>query len=393
MLGIDNSLIYDPSAYYTAPSSTDVGSVTDSFHQPPNQRPSKNINIDSSRIEYHADKFQALLQLDLQDRLNQIKDNIDNNDFNKKKLVSSNSNLVNGELTESVENQEFTIQINSIAQQQIVVSDIVSATGKSKLNPGLYTYNLTTPKYSKPLKFEVIDTDTNIDILRKIGKSIISEAPDMEAKLERLPNEQVRLHISSNKGTANRFQLDLPYGCTTDQLAASDQGGIQQPSTDASVIINQTPIIQSTNTLLLANGKIQLQLQDADPKPITCAIGPDIPQIQSQITDTLNNINSNLEYFLSLGLDYFSQISSTIKSHQETLKTIGIDVNSLGFLSVNDQLDQALTQNFLSTEFLLTGQNGFFNDIKKTINANQPNLSSISTLPSFEGYSIFSSLV
>lgn len=355
MARIDSAYDYYISTYrnqqvsrYDAHKKSDLRKVYNSIVKSNTESPLYKIsNLDEAKryaidIKENAKTIQNVVA-SLSDNYGGFKDS-----FRKRVAVSSNEESVDVEYIGDGSNQEettsFSIKVLELAKPQINQGNFLKNEALS-FTPGTYAFDLSTNMSTYEFQFTVGPGETNLDILKKLDHlvntsnlGVTSSILEGEHGTSALALTSVQTGLSEQE---NHLFAILPTA-SADSLRAMNLLGlsnISQQASNSSFLLNGNEKFSLSNTFTI-NKIFNVTLKEAG-EETEIGFKNDVESIAHNIetlTDAFNNILTTTKNFTGNGTlnnsKLFNDISSVSKRFREELTSLGISVDSEGFLQI-----------------------------------------------------------
>lgn len=276
--------------------------------------------------------------------------------FKQKAVYSSDTNVAEAEYfddnSSSLEAADlYKLIVNSTAKPQINKGHYLSP-DDMRLNPGSYSFDVNIGDSSYELQFSINDTDTNIDIQKRLSRLINNSGIGLNASVSYNDSGMSALSISSTstgKTIDDNVVFTISDEDTSQQAGAVDYFGIRnisQPASWASYSINDEEFYSADNQINIDNiytVKLKNPGGSAD-SPINIGTKPDYESLQ----DTINGIARSYNNFIKTASEYLEkQPRTTIlvdsmkrmaNHYNDTFNTLGLTHEDDGTIQVDDKL-------------------------------------------------------
>ena len=266
-------------------------------------------------------------------------------DLLKKKIASSSdSESVEAVFVgdDSVNADDFTIDVHSLAQPQTNMGNFLPAEGHN-FEEGQYAFDLDIRNHSYEFQYNVNAGETNQTVQQKIIRLINSSDVGLNASLITGSNGDNAIQITS-KATG------LPEGSTTLFNITSDTSWnelntlgidktIQEP-VNSSFTLNGNEHSSMSNTFTV-NKAYEVTLKAPTPETVKVGLMKDTEALTDGVSQLLTSYNG----MINIGLKYngvhqnrtlLNEISSIAKGMQSSLEYAGIHIDEMGHLILNE---------------------------------------------------------
>jgi len=254
----------------------------------------------------------------------------------------------------------YNISVTQLAQAQENTGLELNAADSSVVNPGTNTLNVNINGQDYELSIEVVEGDTNEDVLQKVAQVISGAGIGISTEVTDGSEEGTkRLDITSdNIGAASVFTISDVSG---NAVMATGVDSVFTTGQDAAYEVNGINYTSGSNTIYLDEGLVTVNLQGVGESILT--VSPDEEKVKNAITDFVSEVNSFVD-FLKTNSDYIddevlSSINSFINDHKGELESFGISQGEEENLEVDtDKLAMATSQNMAEIKEAFSGFDG-----------------------------------
>lgn len=283
--------------------------------------------------------------------------------FKQKAVFSSDPNIAeaeyyNAEKALENDNNSHEIVVDSIAKPQINKGYYL-APDDMKLEPGNYSFDVNIGDSSYELQFTINDTDTNIDIQRRLARLINNSGIGLNGSVSTDSNGMSALSISSistGKIDGEEFVFNITDEDTSQNAGAVDYLGlrnISQPASWARYTIDGQEYTSPDNQINV-NNTYTVKLKNSGgntDNPVIIGTKPDYESLK----DTINGIARSYNNFIRKASEYLEkQPRTTIlvdsmkrmtNYYNNTFSSLGLTQENDGTISVDDkELSTALSE-------------------------------------------------
>lgn len=286
--------------------------------------------------------------------------------FNDRTPTSSDTNVLTATATDAFSQNPgaaeatYEISVAQLAQAQENTGLELNATDTGLVGEGTNTFNINVGGQDYELSIDLVQGDTNEDVLGKMAQAINDAGIGLAAEVR--SGSEVgtkKLAVSSNDtGVSAGFTIsDLSGNAVTATGAAT----VSTAAQDAAYEVDGVGYTATTNSIDLDEGKVTVNLQGVGESVLTVA--PDETKVRSAITDMVSEVNA-LIGSLGKNSDYIkdevlSTIYSFIDDHEKQLEAFGITLGEDGKLEVDtNQLATAAGQDMAGIKEAFGGFDG-----------------------------------
>jgi flagellar hook-associated protein 2 len=276
-----------------------------------------------------------------------------NSVFNDRSAQSSDPNVVTATAVDAFSQDSgateaaYDISVTQLAQAQENTGFELNATDASVVGLGTNTFNVNINGQDNLLNIDVLEGDTNEDVLQKMAQAINGASLGISAEVTNGSADGTKKLVvtSDATGAANAFTISDVSG---DAVTATGGDSVTTAAQDAAYAVDGTDFTSGSNTIYLDEGLVTVNLQGIGESTLTVA--PDAQQVENAITDFVSQVNSfidslenNSDYIKD---DVLASLNSFISAHKNELASLGITQGEDGRLELNlDELATATSQN------------------------------------------------
>jgi flagellar hook-associated protein 2 len=328
--------------------------------------------------------------------------------FDTRKITSSDSSVISATVNSQANIGNFNIQVNKIATGDNLISNRLTLEESYGISAGDYSFTVKSGEVSKEISVTLDGDETNEEAMNKIV-SAINNDEELEISASMIKDtsttgrisliaqnsgEDYRIEISNDNGLLSPTGFDknlVPNDKNRKTLTDTKAGYALSDSSElnSKLTINGINVERNSNSIddLIAGTTINLiKAQESDSAPVTLTTEIDTDAVANAIKPILDNYNATLSHLgsnkdLRRNDPSISSLQSRIRSlptqaitsenysENRYLMEIGISVDSSGKLSLSDKekLEDALKEDPAKVAELFTGENGFINKIKNSI--------------------------
>lgn len=282
-------------------------------------------------------------------------DNALEGSFKKRVATSSDKDLVEvlfvgEEESANTSDSAFTMEVKQLAGPQINIGNYLPDTQKY-IAPGQYSFDLTNRATTYEFQFGVSETDTNIDIQKKLARLINTANVGIVATID-----------SGNEGNSSLILTSKETGLTPEEeylfeiVPAMDKGshealdilGIHEV---AKVAQNSVFLLNGAEHTSLANNftinkefEITLKALTEEDKPIVIGFENDADAVYNNLVQLVDSYNTALSTaYKYQGLQRHigkleHDLRSVADSYHNELEPAGVSVSEDGFISISREL-------------------------------------------------------
>jgi len=269
------------------------------------------------------------------------------------------------------------VEVSNLAYPQTNISAKMITTVPVSLDAGEYVFELTVGEETDSVEVNVVKTgygaDTNLDLLSKVGRAVITADDRLEAFLclstepdtEDVLQDWVTLIIQAKQtGRGMTFFLSDTEGSLVETLELNRQAPAAWP---AKVIYDHLGYESDSNELEIDDDRLVLRLlkPTISAETITVEKAPEALPKQSQ--ELVARYNDLVQFLKDHSDEIKSIISNKLKSNQDDflsdLKQIGLISLADGRLGLTNRFFQALAAEPESVREVLVGPDGFFSGV------------------------------
>lgn len=334
------------------------------------------INKDSPlyKVKHNEDVPQFLIDIKEQSRqlknvVASLSDNTNSLEgaFQKKVAYSTDEDIVAasyiGSETKDEPSLNFDIEVRQLAAPQINLGNFLNNDDRD-IEPGDYSFDLTTTNNSYEFQYTVSSEDNNRSIQEKLERLINHSNIGLTAEVITDEKNRSALKITSRQTGLNEnqdFLFTIKPSANADSIRAMDLLGFQQLSTPAknsSFILNGIPHSSYSNTFTL-NNTFELTLNGISPEETPANIG--FKTSIDAVSDNLQKLVNAYNGFIETGEHYSSSpqgnrllhdLKAVSHSYQSSFEDIGLVIADNGSISIdNDLLAEAIDTENPDTTF------------------------------------------
>ncbi|MEE9432452.1 MAG: flagellar filament capping protein FliD [Melioribacteraceae bacterium] len=342
----------------------------------------------------------------LKSNLSSLKDNSAGNTFAAKSVELSNKDYFTATATSSASLSSFDIKVNQLAQNDIVMSNTVTASSDSGLSAGTYTIQVASGEFDQNIDITVTGTENQKEMMELIAEAIndatdstvtasVFSPKDGEAKLTVVSKDKGENNAITIKDVTGSVLSSIGLDFSSRTITVGNNGGYSHELTDlnSKLTLNGIAIERSSNAIddLISGVTLSLKsaMDESVPK-VNLTIRNNVKEITSDIKEFIKNFNESYKYVKenykttedgkrgvfvgnssALGLTQsmskiaYAKVEGIDIGNYGSLSEIGITFNSETGLSISDSgdLEDALESNPDQVADLFTSENGVANKL------------------------------
>jgi len=289
-----------------------------------------------------------------------------NSVFNDRTATSSEPTVVTATAIDAFSSDSgaaeatYNISVTQLAQAQENTGLELNAADSSVVDLGTNTFNVNINGQDYELSIEVVEGDTNEDVLQKVAQVINGAGIGISTEVTDGSEEGTkRLDITSDDiGAASVFTISDVSG---NAVTATGVDSVSTTGQDAAYEVDGINYTSGSNTISLDEGLVTVNLQGVGESILT--VSPDEEKVKNAITDFVSEVNSFVD-FLKTNDDYIndevlSSVNSFINDHKGELESFGITQGEEDKLEVDtDKLAMATSQNMTEIKEAFSGFDG-----------------------------------
>lgn len=289
-----------------------------------------------------------------------------NSVFNDRTATSSEPTVVTATAIDAFSSDSgaaeatYNISVTQLAQAQENTGLELNAADSSVVDLGTNTFNVNINGQDYELSIEVVEGDTNEDVLQKVAQVINGAGIGISTEVTDGSEEGAkRLDITSDDiGAASVFTISDVSG---NAVTATGVDSVSTTGQDAAYEVDGINYTSGSNTISLDEGLVTVNLQGVGESILT--VSPDEEKVKNAITDFVSEVNSFVD-FLKTNDDYIndevlSSVNSFINDHKGELESFGITQGEEDKLEVDtDKLAMATSQNMTEIKEAFSGFDG-----------------------------------
>jgi len=292
--------------------------------------------------------------------------------FQSRVASSDASAAVTATAESGAKTQTYKISISQTAQAQTNKGTALSSDSKTTLEEGTKSIKISSGEKNTTVSFKVEAGQTNKDVLTDMATAINNSSSGVTAKVVNDEKSKTSyLEVTGNDtGAKNTFSISDVSGNAVETTGISK---IETESKNAAYKIDGKDYTSSSNNISLDNGKVNITLKDVTKKETTVTVAQDKKAIEDSISSFVKSYNKSLSASSSsdsiISQKLGSQLKSIVSSRQNSLDSIGINVNSDGSLEIDEEkLSKTLESEPDKVKQIMGGSNGVASKTKSLSN-------------------------
>lgn len=291
---------------------------------------------------------------------------------------SSRPDLFQASAEDGTDVGHHQIQVNRLAQSQVNASKALVNTNTPTLSAGDYTFDLTINDETVSVSVTVSDSDTNEDLLAKIGRQIDAASSDLSVELRAgtsydqnsLAVDTSTLMIRSNTtGQDQTFLLADTSGNLVETLGL-DRSSSQAGTADLE--FNSQTYQSDANDIPVEDGRIVVSLLgQSDSESLIVKQGLDA--LVDQTADLVDYFNDYVMFLHEKRWDLKPVVLNGLMNEMDRsltdIKDIGLTPGGWGRLGISDRFEQMLMSRPDYVKDVLTGEDGFFTNVDNVLSS------------------------
>lgn len=288
--------------------------------------------------------------LSLNSNISQINNSEDSSSFHWKKASSTSKSVSVSIISDDYENlpDDFSIQVNQLAQAQENTSSSVYATSKS-LSDGMYTFSIETDRQPHEFQFHVEKDLTNQDLLEKFKVFINKANIGIQASLhfDEANNNKIYMHIKS-KTTGERppapfYFKDIDFPDKIGIVTYYGLNHITTPAENAKFLIDGEERGSYGNDFVI-NHSLNISLNYPTDTPVQISYKPDSNRILNDFKTFADEYNEMIHFTQ----DHYDkqkyakrlllELDDIAKQFKNELESVGITFLTSGHIKIDDAL-------------------------------------------------------
>ena len=254
----------------------------------------------------------------------------------------------------------YNISVTQLAQAQENIGLELNATDSSTADLGTNTFNVNINGRDYELDIEVVEGDTNEDVLEKMAQAVNEAGIGIGAEIADGSGDGTKKLVitSDDTGAASAFTMSDISG---NAVTATGAGDVSTEAQDAAYKVDGVEDSSGSNTISLDEGLVTVDFKGVGESFLKVA--PDEGKVKGAITDLVSEVNSFIG-FAEENSDYIkdevlSTINSFVNDHKNELESFGITQAEDGRLEVNTaQLATATSENMTGIKEAFGGFDG-----------------------------------
>lgn len=291
--------------------------------------------------------------------------------FNDRTPISSDINVLTASALDAFSQDSgateatYNLSVTQLAQSQENIGSELNKTDSSVIGLGTNTFNINVNGQDHVLSIDVVDGDTNEDVIQKLETAINDAALGITAgTIDNSANGTQQLVSSAdNSGLSNAFTISDVSG---NAVAATGASSISTEALNAEYSVDGTGKTSHTNTIYLDDGMVTVNLEGEGEAVLTVAPGEN--EVNNAISGFVSEINSFID-FNNKNSDFIKEdvllsVNTFISDHRMELESFGITQTEDGKLEIDaDKLASAVTQDLSDIKTAFGGFDGLAGQI------------------------------
>ncbi|MBW1710193.1 MAG: hypothetical protein JRJ73_09980 [Deltaproteobacteria bacterium] len=266
------------------------------------------------------------------------------------------------------------VEIRNLTYPQTNVSAKLITTGAVSLDAGEYVFDLVVGEDTTAVDVTVVKTgygaDTNLDLLSKIGREIMTADDRLKAFLtlstepdaDNVLQDRVTLNIQVKEtGQEVKFYLNDTTGDLVENLKLNHQ---LSTAWSAEVIYDNLAYESNSNKLEIEKDRIALELIKPTTSNESISVERELEALPRQAQNLIKRYNDLLQFLEDNKNDIKSTITSELRKNQDnflsSFRQIGLKTSDDGQIELTDRFFQALAAEPEKVRAVTNGSSGFF---------------------------------
>lgn len=243
---------------------------------------------------------------------------------------------------------KFTLEVKNLASPQENTGTFLSDS-KVDLPSDQYSFDIAINDMNYEFQFAVDSSETNRQVQERLARLINHADIGIKASISEV-NDHSALHLVSEAsglplGKKNIFRISDDQ--TSKTAGAVDYFGLNKVTSDASnarFLINGEERYAASNHFTV--GKLfEVELKNTTPQgePVTVGVKADVESLTENVTNLIGSYNSFMAAtssyleFQSKSRQLLREVQGIANHYQPSLSSMGVQMNSDGILSVDDE--------------------------------------------------------
>ncbi|MEW6191799.1 MAG: flagellar filament capping protein FliD [Bacillota bacterium] len=290
------------------------------------------------------------------------------NVFTQRTATSSAADVLTAKALPNATIASHKITVTQLATAQQNLGAALTSTGASVVTPGTNTFTLTVGGTTYNFSVDILSTDTNQTALEKIANATnAANAGVTAAVVTDTAAGTSRIGLTADRtGTNSAFSL---ADVTGNAVTATSANTVNVAAANAQYTVNGVSYTSQSNTVLLDQEHLTVNLLKTSTAEVTLTVGPDIQAITGAVNN-LVNAYSTLASFISQNATLLSPRLGQALNQAYTIKkpdlaALGITAGPDGTLTVDQtKLTAAIQNNLGLVQSAFGGANGFAVNLK-----------------------------
>lgn len=274
--------------------------------------------------------------------------------FNKKAAYSSNENMVNanfiGEIPEDGNIPSFTMEVTSLASNQVNMGEFLSPNEKIPLPADAYSFDITINDLSYEFQFNIHEGETNKELQERLSRLITNADIGIHADVFEDVKGNTSLRLTS-AATGIHDDKELIFQ-VSDNKTSKRAGSVAYLGLDfvsrkpanAEFLLNGEPCSAYSNHFTV-DKKFELTLNgisSAEGETAEIGLKTDLDSLTENVSDLIGGYNS----FMQSAAEYMethpkskrllNEMNHLTLRYRNDMETLGLTFNENGQLSLNE---------------------------------------------------------
>lgn len=320
-----------------------------------------------SQLSNLSQQAEALITEEASSVLNTVDE--EDSVFQERTVSSSDTTVLTASVNNGAEINEYDIQVDQIAQEQINESASFDSDISNDFTIGDNTLEISQGNQSQELTVDVFSSDSNSDVLNKLSEEINNSSLDLNAEVISNDDGTEQLEVeATTTGTNDSFSISDLSG---DLAAQTNLNNAIQTAQDAQYEIDGESLVSATNQVEVNNSGVSLNLFSPGSTDVTVdanneTITTTMQSFVEEFNETVRLIQDNIQQTSSL--DLAGDLIGITERAEGELESIGIESNLDGTLNLNeDEFKQSLEDNFDGVKETLGSITGVASEVNEEV--------------------------
>lgn len=285
----------------------------------------------------------------------------------KKIAVSSNEDIATAKFigdSNTPAIPSFEIEVKKLAAPQTNTGSYLPSNDKVALEPDAYSFDIGINDLNYEFQFNVKETDTNLDLQKRLGNLINNAGIGLEANILEDGEGNSSLAVTS-KITGLPAEKNALFQITDDKTSKRNGsveylgiGEITRPASNASFVINGSEKSALSNTFTVEK-TFEVTLNGVSPEEgLTASI--DVKADAESLKENVSHLIGSYNSFIKAASDYaqtqprsgrlLDEMGQILGNYNRDLHQIGLSMQEDGTLSMNEKEFQNSIQNLNDTD-------------------------------------------